>query len=276
MVRHAFGHSARVHKHECGPVRLDQLREAMIDFLPNFIRHHRLKWRLRKFNRHIQFAAMTDVDDFTIRIASLVHRMRSNQKTRYFFNRFLRRGQTDSLKLSCGGGFRQRGQTLHAQGKMSAASVIHHSMYLVQNERSGRAQYAPARFGSEQEIQRFRRGHENVRRFFDQRPALRGSCIASANFCAHIDVVAFGFTQQCANSSERFLQVFPDIVAQGFEGRDVNDLRFIGQINLRAFSEQHIQRSKKRSQRFTGTGRRRNQHVPAGLNRRPAQLRFRR
>ncbi len=100
MMRHAFGHSARVHKHECGPVRLDQLREAMIDFLPNFIRHNRFKRRLRKFNRHIQFAPMTDIDDFAIRIASLVHSMRADQKTRYFFDWFLCCGQTDSLKRS--------------------------------------------------------------------------------------------------------------------------------------------------------------------------------
>jgi hypothetical protein len=114
-----------------------------------------------------------------------------------------------------------------------------------------------------------------VRRFFDQRLTLRGSCIASANFGAHIDVVAFGFTQQGTNSGERFLQVFPDIVAQGFEGRYVNDSRFIGQISLRAFSEQHIQRSKERSQRFPRTRWGRDQHVPAGLNCRPAaQLGF--
>ena len=134
---------------------------------------------------------------------------------------------------------------------------------------------SPARFGSEQQIQRFGRGNENVRRFFDQRLTLRGSCIASANFGAHIDVVAFGFTQQCANPSERFLQIFPDIVAQRFQRRDVNDLRFIGQISPCAFSEQRIQRSKEGSQRFSRTRWGRNQHVPAGLNCRPAaHLRF--
>ena len=73
MMRHAFGHSARVHEDQSGAVCLDQLREAMIDFLPDFIRHHRFQRRLREFDRQIQFAAVTDVDDLAIRIASLVH-----------------------------------------------------------------------------------------------------------------------------------------------------------------------------------------------------------
>ncbi len=135
---------------------------------------------------------------------------------------------------------------------------------------------SPARFGSEQQIQRFRRGDENVRRFFDQRLTLRGSRIASANFGAHIDVVAFGFTQQCANSSERFLQIFADIVAQRFQRRDVNDLRFIGQFSPSTPSRnRRIQRGKEGRQRFSRTRWRRNQHVPAGLNCRPAaHLRF--
>jgi hypothetical protein len=78
MVRHAFGHSARVHENQSGPMRLDQLREAMIDFLPDFIRHYRLKRRLRKFDRQIQFSAMIYVDDFAVRIADGIHRMRAD------------------------------------------------------------------------------------------------------------------------------------------------------------------------------------------------------
>ena len=84
----------------------------------------------------------------------------------------------------------------------------------------------------------------------EQTMTLRGSCVAGANFRAHIDVVAFGFTQQCADSSQRFLQIFSDIVAQRFQRRDVNDLRFIGQISPGAFSEQRIQRREEGSQRF--------------------------
>ena len=83
-------------------MRLNQLRQTMIDFLPNFIGHHRFEWRLGNFDRQIQFPAMADVDDRTVGIAGLVHGAGANEKTRNFFDRLLRRGQTDSLeRLFC-------------------------------------------------------------------------------------------------------------------------------------------------------------------------------
>ena len=116
-----------------------------------------------------------------------------------------------------------------------------------------------------------------MRRLFNQRLTLRGSRIASAHFSAYINLAAICFVQQRANSNERLLQILSDIVAQCFERRDVNHLRFIRQIDVDAFAEQHVQRSKERRQRFAGTGRRRNQDVPTGLYCRPAaELRFRR
>src|SRR5260370_40085333 len=63
--------------------------------------------------------------------------------------------------------------------------------------------------------------------------------------------------------------MFSDIVAQCFERRDVNDLRFIRQMIFRALSKQCVERSEKRSQRFARSSRRGNQRMPAGLNGRP-------
>ena len=82
MMRHAFGHSARVDEDQSGPVRLNQLREAVINFLPDFVRHHGFQRRLRKFDRQVQFAAMTDVDDCAIRIAGLASTARVPTRNR--------------------------------------------------------------------------------------------------------------------------------------------------------------------------------------------------
>src|SRR4029077_14636828 len=124
---------------------------------------------------------------------------------------------------------------------MRAAPVVHYSMNLVQNERSRRAQHPPARFGSEQQIQRLWRRNEDVRRLFNQRLTLRGSRIASAHLGAHIDLAPIFLAQQGANSSKRLLQILADIVAQRLERRDVNYLGFIWQISLRACAEQRVQ-----------------------------------
>ena len=89
-MRHALGHPARVNENQGRAVRLNQFREPTVNFLPNFIRHYRFERRTRKFDTQVQLTAMTDVYDFTIRIAGVVHRTSTDKKTRNFFDRFLR------------------------------------------------------------------------------------------------------------------------------------------------------------------------------------------
>ena len=91
MMRHALGHPACVDEDQSGPVRLNQFRKPTVDFLPNFIRHHRFKRRTRQLDAYVQFTAMTDIYDFAIRIAGVIHGASANKETCDFFNRFLRR-----------------------------------------------------------------------------------------------------------------------------------------------------------------------------------------
>ena len=80
MMCHAFGHSARVNENKRRPMGLNQLSEPMINFLPNFIRHHRFQRRLWHLNSQIQLAAMTDIDNLAIGIATVVNSMSADQK----------------------------------------------------------------------------------------------------------------------------------------------------------------------------------------------------
>ena len=127
MMGDPLGHPARIDEDQSGAVHLNQLGQPAINFLPNFIRHYCFQRRLRNLNRQVQFAAMADVDDCAIGIACLVHGPIAHQKPRYFFDRFLGRGQTDSLKRM----FCQHGQTFDAEGQMRAAAVIHYRVDLV-------------------------------------------------------------------------------------------------------------------------------------------------
>ena len=56
MMRHPLGQPARIDENQRGAVRLNQFRQPTINFLPDFVRHHRFQRRLREFNRQIQFA----------------------------------------------------------------------------------------------------------------------------------------------------------------------------------------------------------------------------
>ena len=90
MMRHTLGHSARVHKNQRCSVFLNQFGQPRVNFLPDFVRHHRFERRTRELNRQVQFTTMSDVDDLAIRIASAIHGASADEETCNLFNRFLR------------------------------------------------------------------------------------------------------------------------------------------------------------------------------------------
>ena len=122
--------------------------------------------------------------------------------------------------------FRVRGESLKAQREMRAATIVHDGVYLVENHSPHAAQHFAAGVRRKEQIKRLRRRDQNVRRRFDKRPTLRCGRVAGANFGAKIDIMTFRL-QQFTNSSERFLQIFADVVAQSLERRNVNNLRFV-------------------------------------------------
>jgi len=95
---------------------------------------------------------------------------------------------------------------------MRAAPVIHHSVNLIQNERARRAQHAAARFRRQQQIERFRRGDEDVRRSFGERLSLGGTGVTRTDFGADFDVAAFRFAELPADSLQRLFQGFADVI----------------------------------------------------------------
>ena len=97
MVRHALRHPACIHEYQSRATCLNEFRQTMINFFPNFIRHYCLERRFREFNRHVQVPSMTDIDDRAIRIATAIHAASAHEKLCDFFDRLLRCGQSDSL-----------------------------------------------------------------------------------------------------------------------------------------------------------------------------------
>src|SRR5579864_2380238 len=98
MMGHTFGHPSRVYENERGPMLLNQLGQPRINFLPNFVRHHRLERRFRDLDPEIKLALMSDVDDSAVWISVFVNVARSNQKTRNVFDWFLSGGKPDALQ----------------------------------------------------------------------------------------------------------------------------------------------------------------------------------
>ena len=213
---------------------------------------------------------MADVDDLAIWIAAPSNCASADEKARNFFDRFLRRGQTDALQRI----FRERGKTFNAQREMRAAAIVDDGVNFIHDERAHGAEHLAAGFGREQQIKGFRRRNEDVRRFFDQGLAC-AAVVSPVRTAARTSISWPCGVQHRADFGERFFEIFMDVVAQRFERRDVNNLGFVRQIGLEAFAKKGIERGQKRGERFAGASRRGDERVRAGLNRRPAaQLRF--
>ena len=75
--------------------------------------------------------------------------------------------------------------------------------------------------------------------------------------------------QGLADAGERGLQVALDVVGQRLQRRNVDHLRRIGEAAFQALAEQSVDGGQKCSQRLARSGRRGDQRMAAGLDRRP-------
>src|SRR5437763_805389 len=97
---------------------------------------------------------MSDVDDCCWRAA----RVRSSEELRDQFNRFLRGGESDANRfLIC-----QRFETLEREREMSAAFVVGNGVNLIDDDGFNVTQELAALLRSEQDVERLRRGDQNV------------------------------------------------------------------------------------------------------------------
>jgi hypothetical protein len=161
MACDTFGHAARVHEDERGAVLFDQLREAVVIVLPHFVRHHRFELRERRLEREIHRAAMSFVDDRAVGGAA-------GEIARDLFDRLLRCRQPEAQQRLFG----DLGESFESQRKMCTASRADDGVNLVDDDRANGAQHLAASLGSEQEIERFGCGDEDVRRRAQHRGAL--------------------------------------------------------------------------------------------------------
>jgi hypothetical protein len=213
LMRYALGQPPRVDEYQRGPMLFDEVDEPLINFRPRLVRHHSFQRRTRQFNGDIHRAQMARINDLAPRRSAFVQPFASDQEPGNFFNRFLRRRKADPLNWL----IYERPQPFHAERQMRTAPVADERMDFVHNQRSHRAQYLPARRRREQQIKRLRCRDEYVRRLFGDRLALCRRRIAGPNRSPDGDVFSLADTQRLANSRQRFLQVFVDVVAQRLE-----------------------------------------------------------
>ena len=174
-----------------------------------------------------------------------------------------------------GGAGGERLQTLQAESEVGAALRADHRMDLVDDHRLHGMQHPPAAVGGEQQIQRLRRGHQDVGRTARHRRTHPRGGVAGPHHgtdrCEHL-LARARRVEQAVDAGQRLLQVAVDVVAERLQGRDVQDRGRLGQRAVDRSAHQTVDRREERGQRLAGTGGRGDQGVPAVADLRPGAL----
>ena len=153
---------------------------------------------------------------------------------------------------------------------MGAAAAPDHRVDLVDDHGAYGSQHLAAALGRQQEIQRLRRGDQNVRRRAEHRRALVLRGIAGSDRGRNrrgADAPRLG---RPAESAPRLGQVLVDVRAQRFQRRDVDDANGVGKRPGERVFQQIVERDQERGECLARAGRRGDERMTAVANRPPS------
>ena len=119
---------------------------------------------------------------------------------------------------------------------------------------------------AEQNVERLRRRHQDMRRAAGHPHALGGRGVAGSDPGADFDIGKAAAAQPFPDAGQRGLKIAVDIVRQRFERRNIDDLGRVGEPALKALPDQVVDRRQKGRERFARSGRRGDEGVAAGLD----------
>ena len=246
VARDALHHSSRIGKDERRVVLRDERGKLIVDGAPDLAGHHRLERRTRHDEGEVPLANVTAVDDLAGGA-----RPGSGEEARDLLDRLLRRRQPDALDRLPG----ERVQALQRQRQVRTPLGARDRVNFVDDQRTCARQHPAAGFAREQQVQRLRRGHEDVRRKPAHRGALRLGGVASPDLRTDLEGRHTEPRQLCAYPRQRLLEIALDVVGQRLEQGHVHDACRILEPPLDAFVHERIDGRQKRGQRRLPTRR---------------------
>src|SRR5919109_3860390 len=118
-------------------------------------------------------------------------------------------------------------------------------MDLIHNHRLGAGERLTTSFGGEQNIERLRRGDQDMRWPAYHRLPFASGGIAGTHRGANLWQLQSCLCGSLHDLAERLLQVFLDVVAEGLEGRDIDDMDAVGKGTCDTKAHQAIDRPEK-------------------------------
>ena len=123
---------------------------------------------------------------------------------------------------------------------MRAALVAGDGVDLVHDDGSGAGEHGPPALAGEEDVERFRGGHQDVRRLPAHRLARRARGVAGAHHGADAGAGLPGLGQGAVDARERHFQVLVHVVAERLERRDVDHPGRVGQRRPAAVPDQGV------------------------------------
>jgi hypothetical protein len=123
---------------------------------------------------------------------------------------------------------------------MHAPLVVGDRVNFVDDHRFDIAQNRAALFGSEQNVERLGRRHQNVRRPLQHQPTVLGERVASTNGGANFGHQQPTLRRHLQDLAQRNLQIFLNVVAKRLQRRDVENFRAIGELPRQRLAHQEV------------------------------------
>src|SRR5579862_6216596 len=259
---HSFREAACVDEHKRGAMLANEIGYAIVNLVPHFMRRNRAKFASGNLNRQIEHALVADLHDHRIGTAAAGEKMRNQ------LDRFLRGREADAHGRPIGKSF----EAFERKREMRAAFVVGDGVNFVDDNGFDGFQDFAAFRGGEQNIERFGRGDENMRRPREHLAALVHERVAGAHRGANFRHQETAFGGELQNFAERNLEVFLNVVAESLERRNVKNFEAVSQLTCQRFTDEPVNTREKRSESLTGAGWRGNESCFPGKNMRPALL----
>jgi hypothetical protein len=215
LVGQALGQAARVDEHERRVMLPHQVGDPVEDVAHLLAGGDGLQLALRQLQRQIQVTAVPGVDD-----GALGRRGHTGQHPGQERDGPLRRRQPDPLRTGLGRPL----QTLQGERQVRAALVAGGGMDLVDDHRLHRPQHGPAPGGGDHQVQRLRRGDEEVRRAAHHEGPLAAAGVARPHRHRQFRRRVTQFGGHLGDLPQGPVEVLGDVDGQGPQRRHVGHL----------------------------------------------------
>jgi hypothetical protein len=253
LRRDALGHLARVDEDERRAVSLDQLAHARVDLLPLLVGADRAERRGGHLDGQVQLAEAARINKDAVPA-------RAGQEAPHLVEGLHRGAEADALERRRG----ERLEPLQRQRQVRAPLVAHQRVDLVDDHGADGLQHPPAAVAREQQVERLGRRDQHVGGPPRHRGPLARRRVAGPHQHADLGQVR----RRRADLAERRLEVLLDVVGEGPQRRDVEDLGLVREAL--ALAEELVERRQERRERLARPGGRRDQDVGAFPDLRPA------